>query len=70
MWEMSAKRKGDRKSIKEIGLLLEDKDFHQQIKKGQKDSTGKDARFVLKKSYRSSTLAAERVNMELSSHIL
>ena len=43
MWEMSAKRKGDRKSIKEIGLLLEDKDFHQQIKKGQKDSTGKDA---------------------------
>jgi hypothetical protein len=30
--------------VEEIGLLLEDKDFHQQIKKGQKDSTGKDER--------------------------
>ena len=49
MWRMSAKRKGDRKSIQEIGLLLEDKDFHQQIKNGQKNSTGKDARYVLNK---------------------
>ena len=36
MWKMSAKRKGDHKSIQEIGLLLENKDFQQQIKNGQK----------------------------------